>query len=527
MKTNPTLARGLLVNHKVGRATPCPPQLPKFETARGGLTRPTSLSSWSALLLSGAALTTASLLLLCPSSAHAQGGVPLWTNRFNAQTFSAPYIAVDGSGNVFLTGYSSDNANQVTIKYSNSGEPLWTNYFPSSSGFSYRPGLAVDSSGNVVVTGSSGTIKYSNTGVPLWTNLVFSSGPIALDSTGNVFVQDYFITRAFSNSGVLLWTHEYIGPGGRGNAWAIAVDSSDNVLVTGGSPPVSGGVHDYATVKYSNGGVPLWTNRFNGPGNSEDQALAIAVDNSGNVFVTGTSYPQPGTRDYVTIKYSGEGVPLWTNRYNGPANSEDEALAIAVDNSGNVFVTGDSGVSSGICCDYATIKYSGDGVPLWTRRYNGPGNSEDQAGAIAVDSSGNVFVTGHSARSDGFSSFATIAYSNAGVPLWTSRYNGPANGNDSASGIALDARGNVFISGLSWNGSNYDFVTIKYSSSVPPPRLAFQKLNNELVLSWTNAGFHLQTAPAATGPFTNRPAAMSPSTNPITAAQQFFRLKSD
>jgi len=59
---------------------------------------------------------------------------------------------------------------------------------------------------------------------------------------------------------------------------------------------------------------------------------------------------------------------------------------------------------------------------------------------------------------------------------------------------------------------------------VPPTRLAFQKLNNELVLSWTNSGFNLQTAPAVTGPFTNRPAATSPYTNPLTASQQFFRL---
>ena len=88
----------------------------------------------------------------------------------------------------------------------------------------------------------------------------------------------------------------------------------------------------------------------------------------------------------------------------------------------------------------------------------------------------------------------------------------------------MDRKGNVLVTGESWNGGNMEFVTIKYSSSVPPPRLDFQLLNNQLVLSWTNAGFTLQSAPAVTGPFTNLPAATSPYTNPLAAPQQFFRL---
>jgi len=85
----------------------------------------------------------------------------------------------------------------------------------------------------------------------------------------------------------------------------------------------------------------------------------------------------------------------------------------------------------------------------------------------------------------------------------------------------VDRNGNVFVAG---DAGGNNAIIIKYSSSVPPPRLDFQKLNNELVLSWTNAGFNLQSAPAVTGTFTNLPGATSPYTNPLTAPQQFFRL---
>src|SRR6185503_15647716 len=91
---------------------------------------------------------------------------------------------------------------------------------------------------------------------------------------------------------------------------------------------------------HAQGGVPLWTNRYNGPANGNDVANRIAVDSSGNVFVTGYSENASTMNDYATIKYSGAGVPLWTNYYNGPANDGDAAYAIAVDSTGNVLVTG-------------------------------------------------------------------------------------------------------------------------------------------------------------------------------------------
>ncbi len=355
--------------------------------------------------------------------------------------------------------------------------------------------VAVDGSNNVIVTGSSigsggdydsdyATFKYSGAGVPLWTNR-YNGGPgnssdsgnaVAVDRDNNVIVtgssagsggySDY-LTIKYSSAGVPLWTNRYNGPGNSnedGNA--VAVDGDNNVIVTGSSYG-SGSGSDYATIKYSSAGVPLWTNRYNGPGNGGDGARAVAVDASNNVIVTGGSAGSGGYSDYLTIKYSSAGVPLWTNRYNGPGNDSDGAVAVAVDASNNVIVTGYS-YGSGSGADCATIKYSSAGVPLWTNFYSGPGNDFDGARAVAVDGSNNVIVAGYSFN-ETIPDYATIKYSSAGEPLWTNRYNGPGNNEDRANAVAVDGSNNVIVTGFSYgNGSVTDYATIKYSSAGVP-----------------------------------------------------------
>ena len=145
-----------------------------------------------------------------------------------------------------------------------------------------------------------------------------------------------------------------------------------------------------------------------------------------------------------------------------------------------------------------------------------------------MDIAGNVFVTGDSTPVSGGQDYATIAYSSAGAPLWTNRYDGPASGNDFARAIAVDDSGNVFVTGYSDSGTNLDYATIKYSKAIVAQiPLEIQKINNQAVLTWAGPGFGLQSGPFVTGTYTNIPAATSPYTNPITGSQKFFRLKAN
>jgi uncharacterized delta-60 repeat protein len=448
------------------------------------------------------------IFLLLPALTRAEIGVQAWVQRYNGPgngDDEAYAVAVDGSNNVVVTGASinSDSGyDYATIKYSSAGVPLWTNrYNGPGNGDDEASGVAVDGSNNVIVTGySTGsggnydytTIKYSSAGVPLWTNRYNGPGDfhdiataVAVDGSNNVLVTGYswggggiwydYATIKYSSDGVPLWTNRYNGPGNLSDqAYAVVVDADNNVIVTGYS---MGSVSsaDYATLKYSSAGVPLWTNRYNGPANSFDQANSVAVDGSNDVIVTGYSAGTGSGNDYTTIKYSSAGLPLWTNRYNGPGNGDDEAVAVASDGMNNVLVTGYS-IGDGNSYDYATLKYSSAGVPLWTNRYNGPGNGPDEATALAVDTGNNVIVTGYSTNSASGYDYATIKYSSAGVPLWTNRYNGPANADDLAKALAVDHSGNVIVAGHSMgSGSDYDFATVKYIA-VPSPVLTALQL---------------------------------------------------
>lgn len=292
---------------------------------------------------------------------------------------------------------------------------------------------------------------------------------IVLDSSGNVYVTgesvgaDY-LTIKYNSSGEEEWVARY--DGGLGDAaTAIAIDSSGNVYVTGQSWSAKTSEYDYATVKYNADGQQQWVARYDGPANDYDYPTAIAVDNSGNVYVTGVSTGLEGDWDCTTIKYNSGGQQEWVVRYNGPANGDDWGSAIVLDKSDNVYVTGGS-VVSGIFSEYLTIQYNSAGQEQWVARYHGTGNGNDAANAIAIDGSGNIYVTGSSLNSNNNFDCVTIKYDSTGQQTWLARYDGPIHFDDLGYAIAIDNSDNVSVTGAgAVSFDEFNYLTIRYNSA--------------------------------------------------------------
>jgi hypothetical protein len=186
--------------------------------------------------------------------------------------------------------------------------------------------------------------------------------------------------------------------------------------------------------------------------------------------------------------------------------------------------------------DFLTIKFSSEGVPLWTNLYNGPGNSADGAISIALDRAGNAFVTGGSSGPNGWPDydFATVKYSSAGVALWTNRYGGTGNIADYVIAVAVDDGGNAIMTGRSWNGGSYDYVTIKYSGAGTPLLTIVRAAPKTVAVSWPSpsTGFTLQQNTNGVAPPNWSTVAASPTDDQTTrsvildasSSSAFFRL---
>jgi hypothetical protein len=413
-------------------------------------------------------------------------------------------LALDNAGNVYVTGSSLGTGtgnDYLTIKYNSAGVKQWEVRYNGTANLDDDAfSIAVDNNGNVYVTGRSSTatgsymatIKYNSAGVMQWVFLFPFNGwgrSIAVDGQGNVYVTgeadisgtgtDY-VTIKYNTNGAQQWISAYDGPGNNDAAIDMALDAAGNVYVTGRSPAgidIDEADLDIATIKYDNNGGQLWVRRYDGPvaGNLADEGRAIAIDAAGNVYVTGLSSGSGAEdgQDVATIKYDANGNELWVARFNGPANSADVGFDVAVDASQNVYITGLSASEPDANFNYLTIRYGVNGNQIWVATYNGPGNGEDVATSLALDSDGNVYITGRSLGAGTGFDFATIKYNTAGVQQWVARYNGPGNGDDgtgifigffTSHPIGVDGAGNVYVTGLSTGiNTGFDYTTIKYS----------------------------------------------------------------
>src|SRR5262249_2023767 len=158
----------------------------------------------------------------------------------------------------------------------------------------------------------------------------------------------------------------------------------------------------------TNNGLPPTTDRET----AETAPGPLPLIRPVNVYVTGTSHTSADDIDYATVKYNSAGQEQWAKRYNDPGDSDDDAFSLAIANSGNVYVKGGS-TGGAFLPDFATVKYDSAGQEQWVARHDAFGDY-DYATAIVVDDSGNVFVTGDSIGTNGLFDYLTIKYDATG-----------------------------------------------------------------------------------------------------------------
>ena len=401
-----------------------------------------------------------------------QAWVAHYNNGFTNGTHQAVKMALDSSGNIYVSGFSQNtnsNLGYVTIKYAPNGNQVWVSRYDSTNYPTATPAaLVLDSSNNVLVTGSALTIKYDINGNQLWT-APYGGTALAEDSHGNSYVTGFdtnFNTVKLSSTGSNLWltTYKDVGPT---VGQAIVVDTNGSAYVFGsdtfeyyGNGASTFPAVELLVIKYAANGSQTWLSSYQQLTPTTVQVNGASVDASVGIVALANIYPN-GSR-YLILDYDFDGNMLWAA---SPRSSDgvSRGQALAVDGSANCIVTGLNGRFYPNYC-YGTFKLSASGSNLWTNNYPLAPVDASAATSIAVDSANNCYVTGYSPGTNSLNDIVTIKYGPNGNQVWLQRYNGPGNGNDVGNAIAVDNNGNVYVAGYdTTTAGGTEMVLIKYS----------------------------------------------------------------
>jgi hypothetical protein len=381
-------------------------------------------------------------------------------------------IAVDGSGNIYAVGYTSGawdgETNQggtdaFISKFDVSGSRQWTRLIPGTAGDDAARGVAVDSNGDVYVVGEMNFIENGR-----------GSGFLAkYDSSGNIELGGPVIISASELA----------------TARGVTVDTSGYIYVTGyakgnlypGQPDevVHGSSEDPFLIKFDLSGNRIWP-RIWGDEGTHDYGYGVTVDNTGgDIYVVGNASgswdgeTNAGYLDAFITKYNGSGDRQWT-KFIGSTGS-DSASAVAIDGSGNIFITGvmDAGLN---LSDAFLMKFDSSANWLWQTPILITTSRCDFGNGVAVDGSGNVYVTGSTSGDldpgdtlTGGDAFLVKFDPAGGDPLWTKVW-GTTDQTDDAASLAIDSGGNIHVAGDTLgnldgytNAGDYDLYLIQFN----------------------------------------------------------------
>jgi hypothetical protein len=439
----------------------------------------------------------------------ASNGAILWDRSYGATgvAITAAGATVDPFGAVLIIGaQASGGGDIVTLKYSTSGNLVWENTYAGAAGGKDSPSqIAVDGSGNALVAGYTTnavgnadfiTLKYASNGTLTWSQ-TFEALPgakdiadsIAVDAAGDVYVagssenlsqsptvSTLQVIKYAAGDGAQLWRQEaHTITGGTLAATGLAVDPAGSLLVAATHFKSDTSATSLAFKHAASTGALAWSKSTDG-----DVANSIAVDGSGGVIVCGYGETPGGAYDIKMTKYSSAGVDQWRAlAVDVPQPRYSAITHVVVDNAGNLAATGFTYSRPGLIFeneDFKTVKFDGaTGTVLWERTFAGSSAYPDNPVGIATDSGGNVVVAGivHDGQSPGYIKVLKYRASDGEV-MWQASYVGSAAYGTRPIGLQMDASGNVVISGWGYNGSVYELRTIKIAGATGA--LSWQRL---------------------------------------------------
>ncbi|MCK5560986.1 MAG: SBBP repeat-containing protein, partial [Thermoplasmata archaeon] len=426
-------------------------------------------------------------------------------------------IALDSTGNAYLTGYThssnfpitsgandtthNGNADVFVAKLNPAGNSVFDliySTFVGGSNIDRAYGIALDSTGNAYVTGYT----YSSN---------FPITPGANDTTYNGVV-DGFVIKLNPTGSTLLYS-TFFGGSNDDRGHAIALDSGSNAYVTGytksanflivpgANDPTHNGLEDGFVLKLNPTGSTLLYSTFVG-GSNDDCGYGIALDSTGNAYVTGytfsSNFPKTTGANDTTYNGGGDGfilklnptgsTRLYTTFFGG--TSQDCGYGITIDSTGNAYVTGStygSNFPTAPANVYdATYNGNGDGFALKLNptgstvlysTYVG-GSEADGGTSIALDSTGNAYVTGRT-QSPNFPTTSASAYDTTynggfdiivlklnptGSTLLYSTFVGGSESEDGY-GIVIGSTNNTYIVGRTGSSSDFPITSGAYDTS--------------------------------------------------------------
>ncbi len=313
---------------------------------------------------------------------------------------------------------------------------------------------------------SIGTLQWEYTwGIDDWDDEGIG---VAVDSSDNVYITGYvsgqgaggwdMILKKFgTNPWIRIWGGVYnnVGTG-------VAVDSSDNVYVAGPTASFGAGGSDMFLRKYNGNGVKQWNCTWGGTG--WDWGSGVVVDSSNNVYLMGTTESfGVGGRNIALVKYNGSGVQQWNCTWGG--GFDDYGCGVAVDSSDNVYLTGYTGSFGAGGSDMFLVKYNGSGVQQWNCTWGGI--FDDYGYGVVVDSLNNVYVTGEAdPYYESCAFLVLVKYDENGVQQWNCTWSMGGTYGTEGRGVAADSLDHLFVAGTHYDN---DIILAKFGPDIYDP----------------------------------------------------------